>query len=91
MNDADLQKLAIKPGQLEPKFDRNVTTYNVILESTVKGVMVTPVTRDSDASWVILVSFFMNVKFLWDHARKEPLWYNFNSSHLFKMKAKLKR
>ena len=33
MDDADLEKLIIKPGKLKPKFNRNVTQYEVVLNS----------------------------------------------------------
>eukprot|EP00794_Sanderia_malayensis_P020467 gene20467-22483_t len=54
MNDADLESLAIKPGKLEPKFDRNVTSYAVILPSTVTKFNLNPLTSDSGASWTLV-------------------------------------
>ena len=56
MNDADLEKLIVKPGLLKPAFDRNITAYQVTLESSAKQITITPVTRDTDASWIIVVS-----------------------------------
>ncbi len=55
MNDADLEKLAIKPGKLEPVFNRNVTNYSTTLPSTVTKINVNPITRDVDASWTVVV------------------------------------
>lgn len=54
MNDADLEKLNVKPGKLKPKFNRNITEYEVVLNSGVKIIKVDPLTRDSSASWTIL-------------------------------------
>ncbi|XP_057317004.1 uncharacterized protein LOC130657999 isoform X2 [Hydractinia symbiolongicarpus] len=56
MDDADLEKLNVKPGKLNPKFNRNITEYEVVLNSGVKIIKVDPLTRDPSASWTILGS-----------------------------------
>lgn len=56
MDDADLEKLIVKPGKLKPKFQRNVTEYEVLLNSGISELNVDPLTRDSNASWMIVVS-----------------------------------
>lgn len=58
MDDADLEKLIIKPGKLKPKFNRNVTQYEVVLNSGIKQFNLDPLTRDCNASWIITVSLF---------------------------------
>ena len=60
MNDADLERLNIKPGSLSPTFNRNITEYDVILGSSTKQITITPVTRDTSSSWTIVVSGFCN-------------------------------
>ena len=44
MDDADLEKLIIKPGKLKPKFNRNVTQYEVVLNSGIKQFNLDPLT-----------------------------------------------
>ena len=58
MNDADLERLIVKPGTLEPKFSGDITEYSLTLPSKSVSLSINPVTRDSDASWTIIVSFF---------------------------------
>ena len=57
MDDADLEKLVVKPGKLVPKFSRDVTRYEILLNSGVKELKVDPLTRDSNASWVVVVRY----------------------------------
>eukprot|EP00795_Rhopilema_esculentum_P002968 gene2968-1222_t len=54
MNDADLEKLLVKPGTLEPKFNGDITEYSLTLPSKSVSLSINPVTRDSDASWTII-------------------------------------
>lgn len=56
MDDADLEKLTIKPGVLKPKFDRSVTEYKVTVASNVDKLTLDYFTCDSNASTQILVS-----------------------------------
>ena len=56
MNDADLEKLLIKPGKLDPIFDRNTTSYEVVLESATREITIAPVTSDVNSSWTVVVS-----------------------------------
>jgi len=58
MDDADLEKLIIKPGKVKPKFHRNVVDYELVLNSGIKQLKVDPLTRDCNASWTILVKIF---------------------------------
>ena len=55
MDDADLEKLIVKPGKLKPKFNRNVTEYELVLNSGIKKLNIDPFTRDCNASWTIVV------------------------------------
>ena len=64
MDDADLEKLIIKPGKLKPKFNRNVTLYEVVLNSGIKQFNLDPLTRDCNASWIITVSLLISCLFL---------------------------
>lgn len=56
MDDADLEKLSIKPGSLNPKFHRNTTEYNVTVASDVGKLTISCLTSDSNASYQIVVS-----------------------------------
>ena len=56
MDNADLEKLAISPGKLTPKFHPNTTEYSVTLGSDVKQIKINPLTSDSGASYSISVS-----------------------------------
>ena len=56
MDDCDLEKLVVKPGKLTPKFNRNTTEYSILLNSGISELKIDPLTRDSSASWVVLVS-----------------------------------
>ncbi|KAL8559643.1 hypothetical protein ACOMHN_008354 [Nucella lapillus] len=53
MDDCNLEKLAIKPGKLNPAFNRNVTEYNVVVASNVDKLNADPLTRDTGASYLI--------------------------------------
>ncbi|EDO25403.1 predicted protein, partial [Nematostella vectensis] len=53
MDNADLEKLAISPGKLSPKFHANTTEYQVTLGSEVGQLKVDPLTSDSGASYAI--------------------------------------
>eukprot|EP00057_Strongylocentrotus_purpuratus_P001279 XP_001197696.1 PREDICTED: uncharacterized protein LOC757233 [Strongylocentrotus purpuratus] len=54
MDDADLEKLSIKPGSLNPKFHRNTTEYNVTVASDVGKLTISCLTSDSNASYQIV-------------------------------------
>ncbi|XP_030854513.1 uncharacterized protein LOC580673 [Strongylocentrotus purpuratus] len=54
MDDADLEKLSIKPGSLNPKFNRNTTEYNVTVASDVGKLTISCLTSDSNASYQIV-------------------------------------
>lgn len=60
MNDADLEKLTIKPGKLSPAFHRSITKYEIIVESSTKEIIINPITSDNNSSWTIVVSLSYN-------------------------------
>lgn len=55
MDDADLEKLVVKPGKLKPKFNRSTIEYELVLNSGIKEFSLDLFTRDSSASWTIPV------------------------------------
>ncbi|XP_054758090.2 uncharacterized protein LOC129264268 isoform X1 [Lytechinus pictus] len=54
MDDADLEKLSVKPGSLSPKFERNTTEYAVTVASDVGKLTISCLTSDSNASYQIV-------------------------------------
>ena len=58
MDDASLQKLSISPGKLNPKFNKDIAEYSVVVGSSVKELKVSPLTSDNNACYSISVSKF---------------------------------
>ncbi|ESO87738.1 hypothetical protein LOTGIDRAFT_234972 [Lottia gigantea] len=54
MDDCNLDKLSLKPGKLDKKFDKNVTEYNTVLTSEIEKVAIDALTSDSGASYRVL-------------------------------------
>ncbi len=59
MDDCNLDKLAIKPGKLTPKFNKDITDYSVIVGSNVEAINFECLTSDSGASYCISVRYLV--------------------------------
>ena len=56
MDNADLEKLKVSAGKLQPKFKASITDYTVTLPSNVDELKLIVLTSDSGASYTIKVS-----------------------------------
>jgi hypothetical protein len=55
MDNADLERLSVSPGQLSPAFHKDTVEYDTILGSEVAQLKLTLLTSDSGASYTIKV------------------------------------
>jgi hypothetical protein len=55
MDNANLEKLKVNSGKLEPKFKASLTDYSVTLSSAVSELKLTLLTSDTGASYAIKV------------------------------------
>lgn len=56
MDNADLEKLKVSAGKLQPKFKASYTNYSVTVGSSVAEIKLTILTSDSGASYDVKVS-----------------------------------
>ena len=56
MDDCNLKSLTVKPGQLSPKFCKDVTDYKVTVGSQIDKITLLCETSDRGASYSISVS-----------------------------------
>jgi len=58
MDDCNLERLVVKPGKLNPAFNKDTVDYSVTVASNEEKINIDPLTSDTGASYSISVCAF---------------------------------